>query len=228
MTTLKTFLNPNLVFKSWTTLNLIKMMMGWWSQNEAFKIYSLHKCPCFQFSHGLDVIMLNFDSSLFDKKDKKIALVIDNGQKFFVMWVDMYSILFLCTSSWVLPWVLPWVHIYHVMFHKWQIHMLPNQHPLRLHLHHWNQRDIMLECIVMWTMKLLNLVLACILKHVLKWNGLALKMYFPYSMFVAMILDSFTSKSIFFVWTLCYHCCFIVMCHGFFIFCWRILWFQYQ
>jgi hypothetical protein len=43
--------------------------------------------------------MLNFDSSLSDKKDKKIALVIDNGQKFFVMWVDMYSILFLCTSA---------------------------------------------------------------------------------------------------------------------------------
>jgi hypothetical protein len=70
----------------------------------------------------------------------------------------------------------------------------------------------------MWMMKLLNLVPACILKHVLKWNGLALKMYFPYSTFVAMIMDSFTFKSIFLVWTLCYHYCFIVMCHGFFIF----------
>jgi hypothetical protein len=36
--------------------------------------------------------MLNFDSSLSSKKDKKIALVIDNGQKFFVMWVDMYLV----------------------------------------------------------------------------------------------------------------------------------------
>jgi len=43
--------------------------------------------------------MLNFDSSLSSKKDQKIALVIDNGQKFFVMWVDMYSVLLLCTSS---------------------------------------------------------------------------------------------------------------------------------
>jgi hypothetical protein len=43
--------------------------------------------------------MLNFESTLSNKKDKKIALIIDNGQIFFVMWVDMFSILLLYTSS---------------------------------------------------------------------------------------------------------------------------------
>jgi hypothetical protein len=43
--------------------------------------------------------MLNFDSFLSSKKDKKIALIIDNGQMFFVMWVDMYFVLLLCTLS---------------------------------------------------------------------------------------------------------------------------------
>lgn len=177
MTTLKMSLGPNFFFSN---LGQDWFWWRWWWDDDP------------KMRHSRFILYINVQELFFNfhvvwmsscwilihlcpiSKIKKIALVIENGQKFFVMWVDMYSILFLCTSSWLLP----WVHIYHVMFHKWQIHMLPNQHPLRLHLHHWNKKDIMLECIVVWTMKLLNLVLACILKHVLKWNGLALKSIF--------------------------------------------------
>jgi hypothetical protein len=50
----------------------------------------------------------------------------------------------------------------------------------------------------------------------MEWFGT--QKYFPYSTFVATIINSLTFKLIFFVWTLCYHYCFIVMCHGFLIF----------
>ncbi len=70
----------------------------------------------------------------------------------------------------------------------------------------------------MWMMKLLNLVLTCTLEHVLKWSGLALKMFFPYSTFVAMNVDSSTLKSNYIVWTLCFHLILLFYCHASWLF----------
>ncbi len=53
----------------------------------------------------------------------------------------------------------------------------------------------------------------CTLEHVLKWSGLALKMFFPDSTFVAMNVDSSTLKSNYIVWTLCFHLILLFYCH---------------
>jgi hypothetical protein len=71
----------------------------------------------------------------------------------------------------------------------------------------------MLECVVMWMMKFLNMVLACNLKYFLKWNGLAFKMLFPYSTLVVMDVDSSIVKSICVVWTMCFHLKLLFHCH---------------